>query len=217
MIGGTFLHYLHVLGGSELPQTQTTDAERAMLVSYLKLAASGSLRSVFSKRFTTRLLAESSDPDAVVYGVDPFFAGRLGISWGFRIVTHYNRQFLLSGKLKLVRTVSTKVAEAVQNWSITCSLTPTIHSMGLPRTGRFGVIGSNRVALLLCMMFFCRETNLKLLSWAAINISAPIFALIAISIWSTSKIRWRSLERFRWPRCRCIALPEKSAKVACGQ
>jgi len=63
--------------------------------------------------FTTRLLAEQSDKDAVVYGVDPFFAGRLGISWGERIAMSYNRRHLASGKLRLVRKLSTDVGEGV--------------------------------------------------------------------------------------------------------
>ncbi len=110
--GRTALHYLHVLSGRELPQTQTTDAERAALVSYLPGRKRIVEVGVF-EGFTTRLLAESSDCDAVVYGVDPFFRGRLGISWGLKIATTYNRQFLRSGKLKLVRAMSTQVADAV--------------------------------------------------------------------------------------------------------
>lgn len=35
MAGRAVLHYLHVLAGRELPQTQTTDAEHATLVSHL--------------------------------------------------------------------------------------------------------------------------------------------------------------------------------------
>jgi predicted O-methyltransferase YrrM len=112
MAGRTALHYLHVLSGRELPQTQTTSAERALLVSHLPGCKRIIEIGVF-EGFTTRLLAESSDPDAVVYGVDPFFRGRVGVSWGLKIAKTYNHQFLRSGKLKLIRTFSTQVANAV--------------------------------------------------------------------------------------------------------
>jgi predicted O-methyltransferase YrrM len=112
MLGRTALHYVHVLSGRELPQTQTTNAERAILVSHLPGRKQIIEIGVF-EGFTTRLLAEFSDSDALVYGVDPFFRGRLGVSWGLKIARYYNRHFLRSGKLKLVRTFSTEVENAV--------------------------------------------------------------------------------------------------------
>ena len=63
--------------------------------------------------FTTRMFAESCDPDAVIYGVDPFFTGRLGISWGLRIAKCYNRQHLSRGRVNFVRTLSIEVRQEV--------------------------------------------------------------------------------------------------------
>src|ERR1700746_2594565 len=110
MRGRAAIHYFRVLLGTDLPRTQTTVAERAKLVAYLP----GNKRIVeigVAEGFTTYVLAEASDTNAVIYGVDPFFRGRLGLCWGFGIAKKYNRQFLRSGKLKLVRRLSTQVAD----------------------------------------------------------------------------------------------------------
>lgn len=112
MTGGTLLHYLLVLTGLEQPQTQTSEAERGMLCNFLTGRRNIVEIGVF-EGFTTRLLAENADPGATIYGVDPFFRGRLGISWGEKITTTYNRRHIASGRIRLIRTLSTEVAKQV--------------------------------------------------------------------------------------------------------
>jgi len=114
MIGRTFLHYIGVVRGSQQPDTQTTAAEREALCAFLQGRKRIVEIGVF-EGFTTRMLAERSDPDSVIYGVDPFFGGRLGISWGEKIARSYNIQHLTSGKVELVRELSTKVSNEVPN------------------------------------------------------------------------------------------------------
>jgi predicted O-methyltransferase YrrM len=108
----TFAHYARVLCGMDLPYTDTSAAERAMLCTY----AVGRKRIVeigVAEGFTTRLLAEAADRDALIYGIDPFFRGRIGISWSLRIAKFQLRDHLASGKVKLIRTFSTQVGNAV--------------------------------------------------------------------------------------------------------
>lgn len=112
MIGRTFFHYVGVVTGLQQPATQTTPAEREVLCAHLPDRKRIVEIGVF-EGFTTQVLAERSDPDAVIYGVDPFFSGRLGISWGEKIAVSYNSQHLASGKLKFVRRLSTEVADEV--------------------------------------------------------------------------------------------------------
>lgn len=112
MIGKSVIHYGRVLAGLDEPQTQTTESEREVLVSFLPGAKRIVEIGVF-EGFTTRLLAERADPGAVIYGVDPFFSGRLGISWGERIARSYNREHLTSGKVRFVAKLSTEVADDV--------------------------------------------------------------------------------------------------------
>ena len=112
MIGRAFFHYLGVICGLDEPETQVTEAERAMLRAHVAGCSRIVEIGVF-EGFTTRMLAEASDGDAVVFGVDPFFAGRLGICWGLRVAEVFNRRYLATGKVKLVRTLSTVVGEEV--------------------------------------------------------------------------------------------------------
>lgn len=108
MIGKSAIHYLGVLAGRDLPQTQTTPAEREMVASFLPGARRIVEIGVF-EGFTTRVLAERADPDAIIYGVDPFFQGRFGISWGERIARNYNRRDLASGRVQFIAKLSTEV------------------------------------------------------------------------------------------------------------
>ena len=112
MIGKTFIHYVAVMIGFELPHTQTTEAERDLLLTKLPGRRQVVEVGVF-EGFTTKLLADAADAEATVYGVDPFFAGRLGISWGRLISERHNRKHLASGKVKFLRTLSTEVKDGV--------------------------------------------------------------------------------------------------------
>ena len=112
MIGKTLRHYFGVLRGAESPQTQTTCAERDLLGEYLSGKKSIVEIGVF-EGLTSRVLAAASDSDAIIYGVDPFFSGRLGISWGLQITKHYNRDYISAGKLKLVKTLSIEVGDQI--------------------------------------------------------------------------------------------------------
>lgn len=110
MNGKTALHCLRVLAGLDRPQTQVTDAENKALTSYLpgrkKIVEIG----VFEGG-TTHLFAERSDDDAVVFGIDPFVKGRLGISWTELIARHYNKRHLASGKIQFLSKFSTAIEE----------------------------------------------------------------------------------------------------------
>ncbi|WP_340644583.1 hypothetical protein [Phenylobacterium sp.] len=82
MIGRSAVHYVRFVVGLDQPQMQTTPAEPDVLSSFLPGAKRIVEVGVF-EGFTTRVLAEGADRDAVViYGIDPCFSGRLGISLG---------------------------------------------------------------------------------------------------------------------------------------
>jgi predicted O-methyltransferase YrrM len=81
-------------------------------VSFLPGAESAVEIGVF-EGFTTRMLAERADADSIVYGVDPFFAGRLGICWGERIARSYNGRHLASGKVRFIAKCSPEVGSEV--------------------------------------------------------------------------------------------------------
>ena len=79
MIGKSAIHYARFVAGLDEPQTQTTPGERGLLASFLSGAKRIVEIGVFEGR-TTRMLADRADPEAVIYGIAPFFSGRLGIS-----------------------------------------------------------------------------------------------------------------------------------------
>jgi predicted O-methyltransferase YrrM len=112
LIGQTFAHYVAVALGAGVPHTQTSKEERDLLTRHLPGRKRIVEVGVF-EGFTTRVLVDASDPDAVLYGVDPFFPGRLGICWGELIAKRYNGKPLSTGKLQLVRALSVEVGTRV--------------------------------------------------------------------------------------------------------
>jgi predicted O-methyltransferase YrrM len=110
-IDRTFLHYLRVLRATEIPLTQTSEAERDLLKKYLPGMKRIVEIGVF-QGFTTRVLADHSDEDATIYGVDPFFVD-LGVSWCLKVASKHNREHLRSGRLRLVRALSTEIGTRV--------------------------------------------------------------------------------------------------------
>lgn len=112
MLGSTALRFLGVALGVQNPTTQTNEAERTVLTKHLVGKKKVVEIGVF-EGFTTRILTKNVDSDAKVWGVDPFFTGRIGISWGYQMSRAYNAEALKSGKLTLVRTMSTEVGYQV--------------------------------------------------------------------------------------------------------
>lgn len=108
MIGRSALHFARFTWGLDRPETQTTPAERDVMASFLPGAKRIVEIGVF-EGLTTKILAEHADRDAVIYGIDPFFSGRLGISWGEWIARRHNGEYLRSGKVRLVKKLSTEV------------------------------------------------------------------------------------------------------------
>ena len=111
-IGDSALRYIGVVLGASLPRSQTSSNERELLKKYIGGKKCIAEIGVF-EGFTTRVLTECSDADARIYGVDPFFSGRLGISWGYKMSQAYNYDAIRRGKLSLVRAKSIMVGNQV--------------------------------------------------------------------------------------------------------
>lgn len=80
-------HYLSWAVGLATATTQTTDAERACLARHAtgrrRLAEVGVWHGV-----TTCVLKRAMDPVGVLYAIDPYPVGRLGVSFPRRIARH---------------------------------------------------------------------------------------------------------------------------------
>lgn len=112
VIGSTALRFMAIAVGAQQPKTQTTEAERALLKKYLNGKKKVVEIGVF-EGFTTKFLTEHSDANTRVWGVDPFFKGRVGISWGYQMSRVFNADAIRSDKLTFVRTFSTDVGDQV--------------------------------------------------------------------------------------------------------
>src|SRR3712207_2111978 len=77
----TAAHWAKHRLGLEPARSQTSEAERAILSLYASRAKRLLEIGVY-EGLTTAILAKAMPEDAVLYGVDPFFKGRIGFSWG---------------------------------------------------------------------------------------------------------------------------------------
>jgi predicted O-methyltransferase YrrM len=80
MIGNAAFHWFAYCVGLHQADTQTSKAERDMLVNYARTSVSLLEIGVY-EGVTTRAIAESMPKAAELFAVDPFYPGRLGICW----------------------------------------------------------------------------------------------------------------------------------------
>jgi hypothetical protein len=86
MSAKTLIHTVKYFLGYEAASTQVSESESNILSGLAKNAHKVLEIGVFEGH-STKLLAEAMNPSGTLYAVDPFFAGRLGISYGL-LVTH---------------------------------------------------------------------------------------------------------------------------------
>jgi predicted O-methyltransferase YrrM len=105
------LHFVGWRLGLARAQTQTTEAERASLARHAAgrrcLVEIGSWHGV-----TTRRLREAMAPDAVLYGVDPYRAGRLGIGFQ-RYIAQVEVNQVANGHVRWVRETGESAAQTL--------------------------------------------------------------------------------------------------------
>lgn len=77
----TLVHTIKYFLGIDDADTQTSHNEREALKALAKDKKKVLEIGVFEGH-STRLLAESMSPSGILYAIDPFFRGRLGISYG---------------------------------------------------------------------------------------------------------------------------------------
>ena len=101
MKGNAVIHYIKYLLRIEKPDTQTTQRERDALKEFSKNAKCCVEIGVF-EGVNTILIAESMDPQGILYGIDPFFKGRLGVSYHELITRHSIAKRKLEKRIKLL-------------------------------------------------------------------------------------------------------------------
>jgi len=80
MKGNAFFRLIRVFLKLDFPTTQTTQAERDAIVKYLTDASTAIEIGVY-EAVNTILIAKNIQKKGIIYGIDPFFKGRLGICY----------------------------------------------------------------------------------------------------------------------------------------
>jgi predicted O-methyltransferase YrrM len=91
--------------GTDVPHSQTTQTERAALSKY----ARGKRRGVeigVHEGVTTCLIAEQFEKDGILFSIDPFLKGRLGICWSKLIARKMIRDSKLQSRVRLIEKYS---------------------------------------------------------------------------------------------------------------
>lgn len=111
--GSGFLHFLKYIAGIDPPQTQTTLAEQQALATYAEGKNMVVEIGVF-EGFTTEILARSMSPKGKLYGIDPFFKGKLGVCYGELICKHYLKKNRLLDRVVLIPKLSWEAVNDVK-------------------------------------------------------------------------------------------------------
>lgn len=112
MKGGALLHFLKFSLGLERAHTQTTEKERGLIAEY----AAGKTCAVeigVYEGVNTITIAKAIDAGARLYGIDPFFKGRLGICYHKLIAQGGLRKNKLQQKVELIPKLSFEAVDLV--------------------------------------------------------------------------------------------------------
>ncbi len=112
MKGNAFFHLLKCYAGIDSPHTQTSKAEQAAIRQY----AEGRKRAVeigVYEGVNTKIIATSLASGGILYAIDPFVRGSLGICYYERIARWHIGGPLLRSTIQLVPRFSADAAAAI--------------------------------------------------------------------------------------------------------
>ena len=112
MKGNALIHYIKYLLGIEKPETQTTANERKAIKKYATNAMLAVEIGVF-EGVNTVIIAEALHPEGKLFGIDPFFKGRLGICYHEKITRNAISRGRLQHKIKLLSLLSYNAVDEV--------------------------------------------------------------------------------------------------------
>ena len=117
MLGKTLIHTLKYFLGLEESHTQTSQKERDALAS-LAMRANKVLEIGVYEGNATKLLASSMLKTRILYAVDPFFTGNLGISYGLLITKSQIRRAKKLNNGVTVEVIKDFSYNAASNYSL---------------------------------------------------------------------------------------------------
>ena len=110
--GKSLLHALRFFLRIDEAETQVTASEHETLLIHARGSRLAAELGVFEGA-TTAWIAKVMAPDGQLYGVDPFFTGRFGLSYGLLITQVGLRRMRLTNRVKLIRKLSFDAAKEV--------------------------------------------------------------------------------------------------------
>jgi predicted O-methyltransferase YrrM len=128
LTGQAALHTARYLLGLDRAATQTSAAERETIARFARGRRQALEIGVFEGA-TTALIAKEIATDGTLFGVDPFFAGRLGICWGKIIAEREVNRAGVGRKVVLVRSLSHDAAVQIANDSFDFMFLDGDHSL----------------------------------------------------------------------------------------
>lgn len=105
MAGESLFHCVRCIINVDSSSTQTSPDERKALIKYTSTAKSIAEIGVF-EGYNTREFAINSPAEAVIYAIDPFFKGKLGLSYLKIIAVNDWKKHHVRNKIKIIRGLS---------------------------------------------------------------------------------------------------------------
>lgn len=111
--GNALFHFIKVYLGIETPHSQTTDKEKELIIKYCTNKNIAVEIGVY-EGVNTLNIAENIAEDGILYAIDPFFKGRLGISYGKIITLRNLKKKNFIHRVKILEMLSWKAVEFIK-------------------------------------------------------------------------------------------------------
>lgn len=105
MLGNALVHLVRYLLSIEAAHSQTIEAERKLLLKYCKGLSSAVEIGVF-EGVNTVLIAKALSSNGILYGIDPFIKGKLGMCYYKLIAKNEIKKSGVQKKVKLIPSFS---------------------------------------------------------------------------------------------------------------
>lgn len=112
--GNALHHFIKVILGRAVPHSQTTDKEKQLIIKYCKNKKTAIEIGVY-EGVNTINISRNISKDGILYAIDPFFKGRLGINYGKVITISTLKRNKLFNKVKILDMYSWQAVSLINS------------------------------------------------------------------------------------------------------
>ncbi|MES2850694.1 MAG: class I SAM-dependent methyltransferase [Bacteroidota bacterium] len=112
MIGNALVHFISCCAGIDKPHSQTTENEKKAISKYAACSKCAVEIGVYEGVNTVNI-ASSINNNAVLYAIDPFIKGKLGVCYYEKIAKLLVKKNNVQGKIKFISSYSAEAAPQV--------------------------------------------------------------------------------------------------------